>query len=87
MFNTPFGNLGGGVSITAVDPEDFSSIDFRDKNPTPTSSQEPKVPKETSFMDRILRGGSGCLHAESLVSTFLGSRQLWEGAGAASASC
>ena len=64
-----FGQLGGGLNITDVNPEDFASIDFRDKTLTPTGSQEPKErPKEASFMDRILRGGSGCLHADSLVS-------------------
>ncbi len=64
-----FRELGGGVNITDLNPEDFASIDFRDKTLTPTGSQEQKErPKEASFMDRILRGGSGCLHAESLVS-------------------
>ncbi len=64
-----FRELGGGLNITDVNPEDFASIDFRDKTLTPTGSQEQKErPKEASFMDRLLRGGSGCLHAESLVS-------------------
>ena len=63
-----FMEQAGGLSITDVDPEAFKSIDFRDKTLTPSSSQEPKVHKEASFMDRILRGGSGCVQADSLVS-------------------
>ena len=56
--------------MTEVDPKSFQSIDFRDKSLTPASSQEIIVPREASthsFMDRILRGGSGLLAIDSLV--------------------
>ena len=69
MSSEAFRDLGGGLCITDVSPEDFASIDFRDKTLTPSNSQEQKQrPKEASFMDRILRGGSGCLQSESMVS-------------------
>ena len=59
-----------GLDLSEVDPKSFQSIDFRDKSLTPTPSQEVIVPREAStqsFMDRILRGGSGLLAIESLV--------------------
>ena len=60
----------GGLDLSEVDPKSFQSIDFRDKSLTLTPSQEVIVPREASthsFMDRILRGGSGLLANESLV--------------------
>lgn len=72
MSSEAFRDLGGGLCITEVNPEDFASIDFRGKSLTPTSSKEQtQRPKEASFMDRILRGGSGALLSESMVSNLI----------------
>ena len=66
----PFRSQDGGLNITDVDREDFNSIDIRDKGLTPTCSQEKdlRCPREASFIDRILRVGSGAMASDSLVS-------------------
>ena len=70
-YKSPESSLGSRVDIGDAQREEFRSIEIGGLGLSPHPSQEPMVPKEErhSFMDRMLRGGSGCLRAESMVST------------------
>ena len=83
-YKSPESSLANRLDIGDAQREDFRSIEIGGRSLSlrsscrPMAPKEPTAPKEEpaapkeerhSFMEKIMRGGSGCLRAESMVST------------------
>ncbi len=83
-YKSPESSLASRLDIGDAQREDFRSIEIGGRSLSLRTSCKPMIPKEPvvpkeepaapkeerhSFMEKIMRGGSGCLRAESMVST------------------